>query len=130
VLGRERGIVELVEDAELFFEQERAVERLVGLPDFVQQRELGDRLLGGRLEQRPAGGSGPPAGSSRIAWRRSSSPTIRAEEKLVDVVGLYLNPPENAIVLCMDEKSQIQALDRTQPSLPIKPGRGGTMTHD
>ena len=50
----------------------------------------------------------------------------RFEEKLVDVVGLYLNPPENAIVLCMDEKSQIQALDRTQPSLPIK----GTMTHD
>jgi len=52
------------------------------------------------------------------------------EEKLVDVVGLYLNPPEHAIVLCMDEKSQIQALDRTQPSLPIKPGRAGTMTHD
>jgi len=52
------------------------------------------------------------------------------EEKLVDVVGLYLNPPEKAIVLCMDEKSQIQALDRTQPSLPMKPGRGGTMTHD
>jgi transposase len=54
----------------------------------------------------------------------------RFEEKLVDVVGLYLNPPENAIVLCMDEKSQIQALDRTQPSLPMKKGRGGTMTHD
>ncbi len=52
------------------------------------------------------------------------------EEKLVDVVGLYLNPPENAIVLSMDEKSQIQALDRTQPSLPMKPGRAGTMTHD
>ena len=54
----------------------------------------------------------------------------RFEEKLVDVVGLYLNPPEGAIVLCMDEKSQIQALDRTQPSLPIKAGRAGTMTHD
>jgi transposase len=54
----------------------------------------------------------------------------RFEEKLVDVVGLYLNPPENAIVLCLDEKSQIQALDRTQPSLPIKKGRAGTMTHD
>jgi transposase len=54
----------------------------------------------------------------------------RFEEKLVDVVGLYLKPPENAIVLCMDEKSQIQALDRTQPSLAIKPGRAGTMTHD
>jgi transposase len=54
----------------------------------------------------------------------------RFEEKLIDVVGLYLNPPEKAVVLCMDEKSQIQALDRTQPSLPIKPGRAGTMTHD
>ena len=51
-------------------------------------------------------------------------------EKLNDVVGLYLNPPEQAIVLSCDEKSQIQALDRTQPSLPMKPGRAGTMTHD
>jgi transposase len=54
----------------------------------------------------------------------------RFEQKLVDVVGLYLNPPDSAIVLCMDEKSQIQALDRTQPSLPLKKGRAGTMTHD
>jgi transposase len=54
----------------------------------------------------------------------------RFEDKLVDVVGLYLNPPDQAIVLCMDEKSQIQALDRTQPSLPLKRGRAGTMTHD
>jgi transposase len=51
-------------------------------------------------------------------------------EKLVDVVGLYMNPPEHALVLCADEKSQIQALDRTQPSLPLKKGRCGTMTHD
>jgi transposase len=51
-------------------------------------------------------------------------------EKLTDVVGLYLNPPQQAIVLCVDEKSQIQALDRTQPSLPLKKGRCGTMTHD
>jgi transposase len=54
----------------------------------------------------------------------------RFTEKLTDVVGLYLNPPEKALVLCVDEKSQIQALDRTQPSLPMKPGRAGTMTHD
>ncbi|MGH6913704.1 MAG: IS630 family transposase [Geminicoccales bacterium] len=52
------------------------------------------------------------------------------EDKLVDIVGLYLNPPEQAVVLCLDEKSQIQALDRTQPSLPMKKGRAGTMTHD
>jgi transposase len=51
-------------------------------------------------------------------------------EKLTDVVGLYLNPPDKALVLCVDEKSQIQALDRTQPGLPLKRGRCGTMTHD
>lgn len=54
----------------------------------------------------------------------------RFAEKLVDVVGLYLNPPEHALVLSCDEKSQIQALDRTQKGLPIVPGRCGTMTHD
>ena len=52
------------------------------------------------------------------------------EDKLVDVVGLYLNPPENAIVLCADEKSSVQALDRTQASLPMTKGRGQTMTRD
>ena len=54
----------------------------------------------------------------------------RFEEKLTDVVGLYLDPPEKAVVLCLDEKSQVQALDRTQPSLPMVKGRGATMTHD
>ncbi len=51
-------------------------------------------------------------------------------DKLYDVVGLYLNPPDKALVLCVDEKSQIQALDRTQPGLPLKRGRCGTRTHD
>jgi transposase len=51
-------------------------------------------------------------------------------DKLETIVGLYLNPPDHAIVLCADEKSQIQALDRTQPGLPLKKGRCGTMTHD
>jgi len=54
----------------------------------------------------------------------------RFVEKLSDVVGVYLNPPDKAVILCVDEKSQIQALDRTQPGLPIKKGRCGTMTHD
>lgn len=54
----------------------------------------------------------------------------RFVEKLQDIVGLYVDPPEHAIVLSVDEKSQIQALDRTQPGLPMKPGRKGTMTHD
>ena len=52
------------------------------------------------------------------------------EEKLCDVVGLYVNPPENAVVFCVDEKTSIQALDRTQPGLPLKKGRCGTVTHD
>jgi transposase len=51
-------------------------------------------------------------------------------EKLEDIVGLYMAPPEHALVLCCDEKSQVQALDRTQPGLPLKPGRAATMTHD
>ena len=51
-------------------------------------------------------------------------------EKLEDIVGLYMSPPEHALVLCCDEKSQVQALDRTQPGLPIKKGRAATMTHD
>jgi transposase len=54
----------------------------------------------------------------------------RFDEKLIDVVGLYLDPPEKAIVLCVDEKSSVQALDRTQPSLPMTKGRAQTMTHD
>jgi transposase len=61
-------------------------------------------------------------------FKQSRDP--RFLEKLTDVVGLYLNPPHQAIVLCVDEKSQIQALQRTQPGLPLKKGRCGTMTHD
>lgn len=54
----------------------------------------------------------------------------RFMEKLTDVVGVYLDPLDRALVLCVDEKSQIQALDRTQPGLPLKKGRCGTVTHD
>ena len=61
-------------------------------------------------------------------FKVSSDPNFA--EKLEAIVGLYLNPPEHALVLCCDEKSQIQALDRTQPGLPLKRGRAGTMTHD
>ncbi len=52
------------------------------------------------------------------------------EERVTDIVGLYLDPPDRAVVLCVDEKSQIQALDRTQPGLPLKKGRAATVTHD
>ena len=66
-------------------------------------------------------------------WRSDTfklSNDPRFEEKLVDVVGLYLNPPERAVVFSFDEKTQVQALDRTQPSLPMTRGRAQTMTHD
>jgi transposase len=62
------------------------------------------------------------------SFKLSNDP--RFIEKLEDIVGLYLDPPEHALVLCCDEKTQIQALDRTQPGLPLKRGRGKTMTHD
>ena len=61
-------------------------------------------------------------------FKFSTDPTF--EEKLTDIVGLYLNPPERAVVLCVDEKSQIQALGRTQPLLPLRPGLPARMTHD
>src|SRR5437016_6749088 len=88
-----------------------------------------------------AAGAGSSEGSVRRIWRAHGLKTHRVEnfkisndpafaEKLEDIVGLYLNPPEHALVLCVDEKSQIQALDRTQPGLPLKRGRGATMTHD
>ena len=66
-------------------------------------------------------------------WRRQSfkfSTDPQLEAKLTDVVGLYLNPPDNAVVVCVDEKSQVQALDRTQPILPIRPGLPEKATHD
>jgi transposase len=88
-----------------------------------------------------AAAGGISASSVRRIWRQHGLKPHRVEtfklsrdpqfaEKLEAIVGLYLNPPEHALVLCCDEKSQIQALDRTQPSLPLKKGRAGTMTHD
>jgi transposase len=61
-------------------------------------------------------------------FKRSNDPAFAA--KVEDIVGLYMSPPAHAVVLSIDEKSQIQALDRTQPGLPLKPGKAGTMTHD
>ncbi len=70
-------------------------------------------------------------GLSPHRWRQFKLSNDRAfAEKLHDVVGLYVSPPAHAVVLSVDEKSQIQALDRTQPGLPLKKGRGPTMTHD
>jgi hypothetical protein len=61
-------------------------------------------------------------------FKRSTDPALA--EKVENIVGLYMHPPAHAVVLSIDEKSQIQALDRTQPGLPLKPGKAGTMTHD
>lgn len=88
-----------------------------------------------------AAAAGISAASVRRIWRKHGlKPHLVATfklsrdpqfaEKLEAIVGLYLNPPEHALVLCCDEKSQLQALDRTQPGLPLKRGRAGTMTHD
>jgi hypothetical protein len=67
---------------------------------------------------------------SRTEWRRSHSPPTQLGPKIRDVVGLYLNPPANAVVLSVDEKSQIQALDRTQLALALRPGLPERQTHD
>ena len=67
---------------------------------------------------------------SHTEWRSSKSHQTHFEHKVRDVVGLYLNPPERALVLSVDEKSQIQALDRTAPILPMRPGMPQRQTHD
>ena len=118
--------------------------------------DLGGQGEADRRRRRRRRGRGPRPTGARGRWRRRRA-SVRATvqriwdahglqphrvetfklsrdhafvEKLRDVVGVYLNPPDKAVVLCVDEKSQIQALDRTQPGLPLKKGRCGTMTHD
>ena len=101
----------------------------------AERDALVDAVDGGRDRDEPdarSAGSGGRSGSSRIRPRRSSSrPDPQFIDKVRDIVGLYLNPPEAAVVLCVDEKSQIQALDRTAPVLPLMPGRArARQTHD
>jgi hypothetical protein len=114
--------------------------------------ERESRILQTTLHEKPANAThwstrtlaehlGVGATTVRAAWRNNClkphlsltfkvSRDPRLEDKLIDVVGLYLNPPEHALVLSCDEKSQIQALNRTQPGLPMKAGRAGTVGHD
>ena len=100
----------------------RAVNRARGASDMVWHEELAAR--------------GTNLSANLVGWKAAASNVANGTlvgalaEKLHDVVGLYLNPPENAVVFSVDEKSSVQALDRTQPGLPIKKGRCGTMTHD
>jgi hypothetical protein len=77
---------------------------------------------------RPALSSTPSYRRARSALKVSSDPFF--VEKVRDVVGLYIHPPEHAIVLCVDEKSQVQAWNRTQPILPLRPGLPEQRTHD
>ena len=80
---------------------------------------------------RPFIASGGPSACSRIARRPSSCRAIPSSwQKVRDIVGLYLAPPDRALVLCVDEKSQIQALDRSQPLLPMRPGQAERRSHD
>ena len=94
--------------------------------DAEERDPLVDAVDGGgnwACRSRRSRGSGGRSGCSRTARRRSSCrPTRYFIDKVRDVVGLYLDPPEKALVLCVDEKSQIQALDRSQPVLPMMPG--------
>lgn len=121
-------------------------------PKPVRQRRQVRRILETTLHEKPANATHwsvrTLATKLRVSrsmvhrvWRAHNIQPHRVEsfklsndpnfvKKVIDVVGLYLRPPEHAIVFCVDEKSQIQALDRTQPGLPLRPGRCGTMTHD
>lgn len=122
-----------------------------GRPATVMQK-MESRIVNTTLNQIPTDAThwstrtlaahlGVGATTVRKAWRNNGlkphlsrsfkvSNDPHFEAKLTDVVGLYVNPPERALVLSCDEKSQIQALDRTQPGLPLKAGRAGTATHD
>jgi transposase len=121
-------------------------------PQPVRQRRYARRILETTLHEKPANATHwsvrTLAKKLRISrsmvhriWQAHHIQPHRVESfklskdphfvrKVIDVVGLYLRPPEHALVFCVDEKSQIQALDRTQPGLPLRPGRCGTMTHD
>jgi transposase len=121
-----------------------------GLPPIPAEKEA--QIVEWTLQRRPAGqthwssrtlAGALGVGSSTVlkVWHKHGLRPYRTKtfklsrdprfvEKVREVVGLYLNPPEKALVLSVDEKSQIQALDRTQPGLPLKKGRCGTMTHD
>jgi len=131
-------------------ELDAQAERELRIPSVTP--EIESRIVNTTLHEKPAAAThwstrtlaahlGLSATTIRRVWRRNGLKPHRHdtfklsrdphfEDKLVDVVGLYLNPPEHTIVLSCDEKSQIQALNRTQPGLPMKPGRAGTMTHD
>jgi hypothetical protein len=92
---------------------------------------LVDEVDGGPVRDRQGHGGPDMAGTADPAVEGGDLQAVHRpsfESKLRDVVGLYVNPPAAAAVFCFDEKAQVQALDRTQPSLPMVPGRAGTMT--
>ena len=117
-------------------EQNKAIAEFLG----IDRRQV-SRWRRRFVETRMAGGLGIDKSMVHRVWRASGlkphlAKTFKVSrdkkfvEKVIDVVGLYLDPPEHALVLCADEKTSVQALDRTQPGLPLVKGRLGTMTHD
>src|SRR5438270_859791 len=104
----------------LFYEEQPAAEQSKGQQQQARQWAIGSMA---DLEK-----SGVDSAFQERTAKRSKDPAFA--EKVEDIVGLYMHPPAHAVVLSIDEKSQIQALDRTQPGLPLKPGKCGTMTHD
>src|SRR6185436_17965659 len=151
--------VVVVRDTVRLWRERFAKHRLDGLDDEPRcgaPRKIGDdrieEIITMTLETKPADAthwstrgmakaSGVSTSSVQRIWRAFSLQPHRAEtfklsadpqfvEKVRDIVGLYLNPPEHALVLCLDEKSQVQALDRTRPLLPMRPGIPAQQTHD
>jgi hypothetical protein len=105
-----------------------AIARSKGLPVFRTPKHSTKSLRIAATTNRPPAARWPQRAVGIRTFKLSNDPKFA--EKLEDIVGLYVDPPAYAVVLSVDEKSQIQALDRTQPGLPMKPGRAGTMTHD
>ena len=150
MLPREPSAAGATDLLNLVWRGSRRIYRAVAKP--TRRREIERLIIRKTTQEKPAdathwstrslaGEPGTPQWRVHRAWRANGlkphlvrtsklSKDPLFEEKLVEVIGLYLNPPDNAIVLSVDEKSQVQALDRTQPSLPLIKGRCGTMTHD
>ena len=127
--GGERRPVELVDRCPIL-RDDRNVQRFFEL-SFIANPEIGFATgaePGGRLSVQRVWRAHKLQPHRLRTFKRSRDPSFAT--KLTDIVGLYLDPPAHAVVLSIEEKSQIQALDRTQPGLPIKPGRCQTMTHD
>ena len=124
---RPPGVAPLPAETRLAIIEKTATEKPAGATHWSAAKMAKAAGVSRRSVQRIWAGAGLKPHLTRT-FKLSNDPKFA--EKVVDVVGLYMNPPERALVFCVDEKSQIQALDRTQPGLPMNRGRAATMTHD